>query len=189
MPVGETVLAGTLELVTAWPAEPKPPDSPLDPLGAALSGYALYFAQPQTFLPGEKLSVRGVEHYVVSGAEWRWPTSGVAGYVVQVARLELPQTVIVLTDGTWTEDAEGNPIRPAGTPTTYPGLLYQQTASEVQADGRTVQTVQTKLALHAEAAIGPNDRVTVDGLDYEVDGEPYRPMPSLPYVEVALTRG
>lgn len=188
MPVGEAVLTDTEELFTAWPAEPKPSDSPLDPLGAALSGYTLYFAKLQTLLPGDKLSVRGVEHYVVSGAEWRWPSSGVAGYVVQVARLNLPQTVTVEPNDTWTDDSEGNAIRGTGTPLTYPGLLYQPSPTEIEGS-RTTESVTWQLLLPADAVITEHDRVTADGLDYEVDGLPYRVTSGVPHVEVRLKRG
>jgi hypothetical protein len=174
VPAGEAVLTDAAELFTAWPAEPKPSDSPLDSFGAALSGYTLYFAQPQALASGSKLQVRGLEHYVVSGAEWHWPSSGVAGYVVQVARLNLPQTAVRQRATTGT-DARNNQQASWATPSevTYACLVYAPTTSEIRDNGDRVE-VDLQVVLPPDADVTAKDRLVIDGTTYDVIGQPLK---------------
>jgi len=75
-----------------------------------------------------------------------------------------------------TEDAYGNPVDAVVTTTTV-GELQQQQRSETDQGawglaGDIVQTVWL-LVLPAGTAIDASDRVTIDGKDYEVIGDPW----------------
>jgi hypothetical protein len=86
----------------------------------------------------------------------------------------LVQDVIVRRNAAATTDAEGNTTRPADDDVTYRGRLGQQAAVETLTGSPTTEQVRWLLYLPAGATIGPRDRVVVDGVTYEVDGQPYR---------------
>ncbi len=85
----------------------------------------------------------------------------------------LVQTATVLVNGAGTVDAEGNVIR-TSSPTVYPCRLGQQQSREDVGEGPTVERTTWLLYLPSGATCGPHDRVTVDGVTYEVDGLPFR---------------
>lgn len=82
----------------------------------------------------------------------------------------LPQTVTVTTVTAGADDVFGNPARSTAA-TTVPGRLDQISTTE-QVDGRDVTVTRTVLYLNPDVTITDQDRVTVDGRTYEVDGQP-----------------
>jgi hypothetical protein len=86
----------------------------------------------------------------------------------------LVQAVTVRRNAAATTDAEGNTTRPAASDQTYRGRLGQQVTVETLTGGPRTEQTSWLLYLPAGAVIGPQDRVVVDGVTYEVDGQPYR---------------
>lgn len=88
----------------------------------------------------------------------------------------MTQTVTVRRNAAGVVDTEGNTTRPTLADVTYPGRLAQQVAVEQQDGTPTTEQVRWLLYLPAGASLGPQDRVVIDGITYEVDGIPFRPL-------------
>lgn len=83
----------------------------------------------------------------------------------------LIDTVTLVTPGTETADAEGNPVEATPSTQDYRGWLQQKESVEV-VGARTVVTSKPFLFLEPDAPLTSANRVRVNGSTYEVDGEP-----------------
>lgn len=84
----------------------------------------------------------------------------------------LTQTAVVVHHPSAGADAEGNPTFATPTTTTYPCLLQQVDSSEI-VEGERRATTSLVLFLPAAAAGATfEDGVSVDGLPYQVEGQP-----------------
>lgn len=83
------------------------------------------------------------------------------------------QTVTVLRPS-YVEDERGNLVPGEYQSHSVPRCLLQPGASTEFTDGRDTVAITATLYLPPGADIQPGDRVKIDALTYEVDGEPQR---------------
>lgn len=100
----------------------------------------------------------------------------------------LPQTATVVSCTVGATDRYGNDTYTYATRASYPCRLRQLRADE-RGQGDNRQVITHRIYLPADADLGRHDRVTVEGVTYEVDGEPYRVRGSstVHHVEADLT--
>lgn len=100
----------------------------------------------------------------------------------------LPQSVTITTVTPGARDGYGRRSQSTAT-TTVSGRIGQAQTSETTGDRDTVASRFT-LYLEPDAVISRADRVTVDGVSYEVDGDPWPVMgaSTVHHLEVPLRR-
>jgi hypothetical protein len=67
-------------------------------------------------------------------------------------------------------DAHGNPTAGWGTPQPVEVIGWQPAGTDEQTDGRTTTTERLTLLIPPGFTVDPRDLITVDGIDYQVDG-------------------
>lgn len=87
----------------------------------------------------------------------------------------LPQTATILRAGS-TTDGYGDPVVDWTSPelTDVPAWLQQTSSSEPREAGRDAIVSGFRCYFAPDADVRARDRVTIDSLTYEVDGDPYR---------------